>query len=460
MIMGKKTSIEDLPDELVREIMLVMMEPPTKSQEPEGFLHLNSPIFSTSFPVTPFPLTQVCRRWRRIACSTRSLWRSIAITYPGQRHIHRVKMWLSYGDGHRLDIALRQSDDLHEEERRATVEILGLLVQRVHKWANVEFHFTQDDLPALVVNHMHRIRTSKPSMLQKMTISHMFQVLELRERVVDMWGSLQDIPVKHLEWLSSAPVTAFSSTNLHTLVSSGFTFKIFVATLRLCPNLKAIDVRLLDEPPMDTNGRYRRVEHAHLRKVAIKGHNTDIKIFLRLFTFPSLVSIELDAIDASACIHLWRLLRRSNCMLSSLVLQVRNAQGLDVAGWFEQHVLQNLETLVISGAEINDHVLLMLTCPPLRGNRPTYFEKLKYLSLARTMPDVDDSILLRMLGSRFWTPQGSPAKTNLVTAGMRVSRKTNPMAMYEKMINACAARMAESKDKSWRYWKNRSLQIE
>ncbi|KAH9481934.1 hypothetical protein JR316_0006464 [Psilocybe cubensis] len=451
MLIGKKTGIDDLPDELIREIMFTIMEPSTRSEKVDDKLSIISPIVSENNPITPFPLTRVCRRWRRIACTTKSLWKSIAIIEPSFKHVHRVKLWLTYGDGYKLDIMLRQSYSVGDEERRATAEILTMLVQRIQKWSNVEFHFTENELPSLIAHHM---RHPNPSVLQTAIISHQSRHMDIKERARDVWGSLQETPLKHLKWISPAPAMAFSSANIQTLNTSCFTFQVLLDTLRLCPNLSSIDVELLNVPPMDADHLEYRVEYPNLRSVAMKGHKTDIATFLRLHCLPSLTSLELDPIDVTSFIHLRGLILRSECTLRQLALEVRNVQALDVAGWLEQDFFQELETLSISGAEINDHVLLMLTCPPLRGNRPTYFEKLKFLFLGQLMSNVDDGTFLRMLGSRFWTPQGAPPKTELEKAGFLVATKTNPMAMYEVMINSCAERMAESKDKNWRHWQN------
>ncbi|KAH9481933.1 hypothetical protein JR316_0006463 [Psilocybe cubensis] len=424
MLIGKKTGIDDLPDELIREIMFTIMEPSTRSEKVDDKLSIISPIVSENNPITPFPLTRVCRRWRRIACTTKSLWKSIAIIEPSFKHVHRVKLWLTYGDGYKLDIMLRQSYSVGDEERRATAEILAMLVQRVQKWSNVEFHFTENELPSLIAHHIHMIRHPNPSMLQTAIFSHQSRHMDIRERARDVWGSLQETTLKHLKWISPAPAMAFSSANIQTLNTSCFTFQVLLDTLRLCPNLSSIDVELLNVPPMDADHLEYRVEYPNLRSVAMKGHKTDIATFLRLHCLPSLTSLELDPIDVTSFIHLRGLILRSECTLRQLALEVRNVQALDVAGWLEQDFFQELETLSISGAEINDHVLFMLTCPPLRGNRPTYFEKLKFLFLGQLMSNVDDGTFLRMLGSR-----------SRCTAQDRVGEGCHE---YEVMINSCA----------------------
>jgi len=151
--------------------------------------------------------------------------------------------------------------------------------------------------------------------------------------------------------------------------------------------------------------------------------NADLVPFFDHFILPSLVSITVEGMSQLECDALWELLEDSHSTLR--ILSIGLGQGLsssDILEWFDHDCLENLETLLITGAvPLSNDVLLQLHCPSRRGRKELYFPKLKHLGLIQLDPSINENDLISMLGSRYWvTPAlGSDVpvlKTELRTA--------------------------------------------
>ena len=65
--------------------------------------------------------------------------------------------------------------------------------------------------------------------------------------------------------------------------------------------------------------------------------------------------------------------------------------------------LQQVTSLILEGP-ITDNILRAFHRPAQYGDQPCYFPNLKRLGLGKCVATIDNGLLLRMLGSRFWTP--------------------------------------------------------
>ncbi len=68
---------------------------------------------------------------------------------------------------------------------------------------------------------------------------------------------------------------------------------------------------------------------------------------------------------------------------------------------------------------------------------------LRQLGLAVCAADIDDGVLLRMVGSRLWTLvlAKGPVRTELRTVHLWVRECTPRMVDYERMVRQCAERI-------------------
>ena len=64
--------------------------------------------------------------------------------------------------------------------------------------------------------------------------------------------------------------------------------------------------------------------------------------------------------------------------------------------------LKQVTSFILEGS-ITDNILRALHRPAKYGNQFCYFPNLKRLGLGKCVTTIDNGLLLRMLGSRFWT---------------------------------------------------------
>ncbi len=102
-----------------------------------------------------------------------------------------------------------------------------------------------------------------------------------------------------------------------------------------------------------------------------------------------------------------------------------------------------LETMCLVGGTAYDSVLADMTWAPERGAAGTCLPGLRHLGLAVCAADVDDGVLLRMVGSRLWTPVlgKGPVRTELRTVDLWVRECTPRMVDYERMVRQSAERI-------------------
>ena len=99
--------------------------------------------------------------------------------------------------------------------------------------------------------------------------------------------------------------------------------------------------------------------------------------------------------------------------------------------------LKEVTCLILEGP-ITDNILRALHRPAQYGDQPCYFPNLKRLGLGKCVATIDNDLLLRMLGSRFWTvPYIAGPKlptTELEFACITVQEVTPELEAYAEMI--------------------------
>ncbi|KDR72332.1 hypothetical protein GALMADRAFT_270781 [Galerina marginata CBS 339.88] len=495
--------INRLFDELLREVFLWLTYPTASGddyQDRTRKFTQTTPVFSDSLRGTPFPLTQVCRRWRSVAADHRALWRSICIERPSRKHLHRVKLWMSYVRHYPLEVTFVEYTDLPEEDQEAALELWNLVSQRFHRWLTLDVILGRRTT-VLLAERLEKLKQFRAPVLENVSIrilEKVDQVQNRKEQVVDgIWTAVQTIPnIWALRWnyadWTYTPPHRFSwqllVLNIETNVSIAWLVKHLHAYIKLEELVVVISAPSPDDDPSWTS--VNNVFMPCLQSLQIKsppGPQTpgSLAALFHRYCFPRLKTLEIDGIPADECTALWNSLTKSKCNLDLLVISSPDLRVVELKEWFDFPFLRALHTLMVDGVEVTNEVLGLLSCPAVHVGEDmdrqkggtVYFENLQHLQLSTGL-NVDAGVLLRMLGSRYWTVPVSPGsipsnpkpsanidcdmdldmdidpiptftspsskkKTELISAVFGVHEKTYPMQMYERMINDCAARIKE-----------------
>ncbi|KAJ6457483.1 hypothetical protein C8R47DRAFT_170477 [Mycena vitilis] len=127
-----KYPVVTLPSEIVSEILVRVLP-----AYPD-FPHLAGPL-------SPTPLTQICRRWRDIAIGTPELWSAISSrgNDPDGRELRMFKLWLQRSRHCPLSIALGTID------LRASNELIEAIIPHRARWRYLEIRLEGKHLPML-----------------------------------------------------------------------------------------------------------------------------------------------------------------------------------------------------------------------------------------------------------------------------------------------------------------------
>ena len=137
-------------------------------------------------------------------------------------------------------------------------------------------------------------------------------------------------------------------------------------------------------------------------------------------------------------------LTASRCRLASLNVDIPGARPSELRVWLALPGASALETMCLAGGIADNSVLADLTWAPELGAAGTRLPGLRQLGLAVCAADVDDGVLLRMVGSRLWTPvRTGPVRAELRTVHLWVRECTPRMVDYERMVRRCAERIPE-----------------
>jgi hypothetical protein len=96
------------------------------------------------------------------------------------------------------------------------------------------------------------------------------------------------------------------------------------------------------------------------------------------------------------------LIHRSQCTLHLFGIRIPNLTEPQIMEWLNMDELKQITCLVLE-SPITDNILRALHRPAKYGHQSCYFPNLKRLDLGKCVSTINNGLLLRMLGSRFWT---------------------------------------------------------
>ncbi|KAF8910900.1 hypothetical protein CPB84DRAFT_1062928 [Gymnopilus junonius] len=399
-ILSGSITIADLPNEILVQIFLFTTEPTNGIVDKiDHALISKTPICSPKTMASPFPLSQVCQLWRQIILDTKAMWRSIALSNPTIRHVHRVELWMERVKNHTIDILihLNYPHTFPSEHHDAIVQIFEFLGRRATTWRSLEFG-TSHFIPPPLITSLRGLSTANSSCLRRVTVS-----TPLLERPVDeLWAFLHNIQSIEMLWWRGPHVyraTRSSSSRLQFLELSGISKAIMpsiptflVNTLSPFANLEELFINFQFEPPLPTSSQDelpRPIVFRKLRRLTI-GAEIWLKDFAERFTAPALQYLNVRSGDT---LYVDNFLRRSRCVLTEFIMH--SVPAYRFGDLFDLSVLQSVTSLALYGKNSLDlnHLVKLLHCPPQASTRlhdknyPSipYFPNLQHLTLNGTV---------------------------------------------------------------------------
>ncbi|KAF8910914.1 hypothetical protein CPB84DRAFT_1063796 [Gymnopilus junonius] len=352
-------TIADLPNEILVQIFLFTTEPTNGIVDKiDHALISKTPICSPKTMASPFPLSQVCQLWRQIILDTKAMWRSIALSNPTIRHVHRVELWMERVKNHTIDILihLNYPHTFPSEHHDAIVQIFEFLGRRATTWRSLEFG-TSHFIPPPLITSLRGLSTANSSCLRRVTVS-----TPLLERPVDeLWAFLHNIQSIEMLWWRGPHVyraTRSSSSRLQFLELSGISKAIMpsiptflVNTLSPFANIEELFINFQFEPPLPTSSQDelpRPIVFRKLRRLTI-GAEIWLKDFAERFTAPALQYLNVSSGDT---LYVDNFLRRSRCVLTEFIMHSVPAYrfgdlfDLSVLHYFTAHLRLRLDYMI------------------------------------------------------------------------------------------------------------------
>ena len=435
--------IFDLPDECLANIFSKTM----CSSESHDYEPPSSPFFSTECSQDPFLLGQVCRKWRNVALRTSELWCSITIVHPKPCQLHRVELWLQRSGNHPISITLRQSTNPSVAEFNATVALLALFNSRAAFWQNLDFCFN-GQFPHILLSRLQELSEMRSCKLTKVNLtlrSHLpapplsqeWEALTIR-----IWDLLQSIPsITSLEWNAPVVGSARLGNNVKALdIKTQISMETLSKIIHSTATLKSIIVHKLSLPSSYPLHVIKQTIYPNLTVLDItttSSITSDISNLLKNITLPSLTCLTLAQVQHDILVHVADLIHRSKCILEVFGIRIPNFTEPQIMEWLNMEELKHITCLILEGP-ITNNILRALHRPAKYGHQSCYFPNLKCLGLGKCVATIDNGLLLRMLGSRFWTPPyiAGPKlfATELELACITVQEVTAEHEAYAAMI--------------------------
>lgn len=106
--------------------------------------HLNPVVgVSKNSLTTPITLSQVCKRWQKVACPFSPLWSRIYVSDPTTKHVWLTRQWLERAGTRPLSLVLHQGDNPTSRGLdKASEEILLLFCSHSSSWKSIDFRLT------------------------------------------------------------------------------------------------------------------------------------------------------------------------------------------------------------------------------------------------------------------------------------------------------------------------------
>ncbi|CAA7266790.1 unnamed protein product [Cyclocybe aegerita] len=321
--------VSSIPVELLRKIFDVYVYEPYPANM--GFRSMDPDSGGD-----PLLLGQVCSYWRNVAVNSSSLWSTIVISQPIDRHTRLVNLWLDRAAEHPLDITFNQPDNI-----TSAWTILNAFVSRSRFWRRIDL-----TVPLQLLAHF-------ASLLQSPRRCDMLEHVDFFTRS-PISGQLFDYDLAHPAWRTNllrqiwsffytssslcsvywvyefescaheyAPLTQMTSIHLNT--SAQLDAEDTVGFMRLFPNLKSLTTTIssstsfpIPKPCIPTSAiTFTKLETLHLTVCS------PIPTIFSKVTLPSLRCLHLVSVACQEPLFpdstiFNDFLQRSNCRLTTL----------------------------------------------------------------------------------------------------------------------------------------------
>ncbi|KAF8887871.1 hypothetical protein CPB84DRAFT_1488604 [Gymnopilus junonius] len=193
--------IHQIPTEILSEIFLFTTVPSEgDSEDLDVDLMSNTPIISRKVKTSPFPLSQVCRRWRDIVIDTKAMWKSVAIVNPNEHQLYRLQLWMERVRDHPLEVAIFLQYNSYPGCYPSPRQWESIRVGLLPLWGNLRrwttLYLDSDGyVPPIICEQMRALAKFESPTLKKAIIS----IDNSRREVEELWISLNNI--KNLETL-------------------------------------------------------------------------------------------------------------------------------------------------------------------------------------------------------------------------------------------------------------------
>ncbi|KAF8806149.1 hypothetical protein BYT27DRAFT_7257561 [Phlegmacium glaucopus] len=443
----RKKTIGDLPDECLASIFSLTLCP---SGIPNHAPAL-TPLVSAECRQDPFVLGQVCRRWRTVALWASELWCSITIIHPKPCHMHRTELCMQRSGTRPIFITLRQSANPTQTEFDATLALLALFNSRADFWQSIDLHlngqFPDIILPQLAeLSRMQNCKLTRASLfLQSRLPAPLAQ--EWNAHATRLWDSLQSIPsITSFAWDATIVGSARLGNNINTVdIKAPISMEmLFNCLIHSAQTLQSVEIYKILLPSPHLPRVVERTICPLLTVLDITASQiSDLSSLLGHITLPSLTFLRLADVDHDIRVHVAELIHRSQCTLDVFGIRISDFTEPQIMEWLNMNELKQITNLILEGP-ITDNILRALHRPAQHGHQPCYFPNLERLGLGKCVATIDSGLLLRMLGSRFWTPCDVGPKllaTELYYACITVQEVTAELKAYTEMINKTARGM-------------------
>ncbi|KAF9048956.1 hypothetical protein BJ165DRAFT_1609925 [Panaeolus papilionaceus] len=457
----RKAPILSLPAEIICQILKDSLEPGRESFRP-----CNYPIVSEGCRRSPIELSHVCIAWRDIVNNAPELWDHITFLHTSYRQLEPTAHWLArLGESTPLTISLYQfADHPGIGNDDSLGPLLNLLMTKAHLWHMIDFRLN-GTVKGDVMETLSRIQTIASPMLADARISINPQNPAVSSTVLPIfsaWDAFRKVPtLSAFCWRAPfTPGTNYASHLRILEINSPISVEVLVENLQSCPLLEMLNVDKieLESDSIEVDPAHMDIPceapplvvlphllHLHLNSKVLL-HD----ILTRLHT-PSLHILQIAGLDVRERQHVIGMLKRNNHVLSNLGLQFvsTTAQGGNMPLSAEETkdylddlypFIEHVQSLHILGGTFDFQLVEVFKRPMTTELEcEDVFPELRNLGISQVTADVDDGVILRMLGSRFWdfkfaTKQDVPL---LEAAKIHVDSLTDEMEKYVNMISRC-----------------------
>lgn len=385
---------------------------------------------SPSSQADPQNLGEVCRFWRDITLSTPALWSKMWIYHPQRAQVQRVAMWLGRSRGYPLDITIVQfAHNVTPKDHGATDEILLLLIEQVHRWKRIYFHFASTAQQPLLT-----LPLGAPISLESAYVNTWNWEHTSADR---FWKVLHSTPsLRHAKWASytkGLPSHVPWAQLTDITVYHGLSVEECISILRGCQHLVAFRIHAVwaYDSLIDPHGPLILPQLQHL---SFLGHVESTPFFNRL-TLPSLTSLEITNThphhydERRSCSSFRDLLNRSACQLKKFCFSNPGINENDLYEYLSAPQMLSLQELELD-VPITDRTMISLTSDNEGVACSHLLPNLEAISIEEIC--TSDGLTSDMILSRLATNSSAPLKYARVK--FKAQSHSHDLAAFQSII--------------------------